>query len=212
MQKRREEKFRQVVAQRQPDLTIILENVWDAHNIGAVIRSCDSVGISKIYLLDTEGKLVKERVTVGKRTSGGAIKWVDIKFYNDREACFAEVRKKHGKIYGTHLGEDSVGLYELDLTGPAALLFGNEMLGITPETLALCDGNFTIPQYGMAESLNISVACAVSLYEALRQRKAKRFYDENLRMDEAAQAELFTEYKSRHEKKVRPKRTFFKEG
>ena len=123
MEKRREEKFRRVVSHRQPDLTVILENVWDSHNIGAVLRSCDSVGISEIYLLDTENKLVKGRVTVGKRTSAGTVKWVDIKYYDDREKCFAEVRKKHFKIYGTHLSEEAVSLHDLNLTEPVALLF-----------------------------------------------------------------------------------------
>lgn len=210
MQKRRAEKFQKVVACRQPDLTVILENVWDSHNIGAVLRSCDSVGISEIYLLDTEGKLVKDRVTVGKRTSGGAVKWVDVKLYDDRKACFDEVRKKHTKIFGTHLDEEAVGLHDLELAEPVALLFGNEHLGITPETLEMCDGNFLIPQYGMAESLNISVACAVSLYEALRQRQAKGYYGENVRMGDREQAALLQEYTERHTKKLKPKRTFHK--
>lgn len=210
MQERRAEKFKRVVACRQPDLTVILENVWDSHNIGAVIRSCDSVGIPEIYLLDTENKLVKGRITVGKRTSGGAIKWVDVKYFDDREACFKEVRKKHKHVYGTHLNEEAVGLHDLELSDSVALLFGNEHLGITPETLAMCDGNFIIPQYGMAESLNISVACAVSLYEALRQRQSKGHYGENPKMTDVQQNEMMSVYQDRHRNKLKPKRTFFK--
>jgi len=87
-----------------------------------------------------------------------------------------EVKKKYKRIYATHLGEQSKDLYELNLTEPIALMFGNEHEGITKESLKHCDGNFIIPQFGMVQSLNISVACAVTLFETLRQRKAASMY------------------------------------
>ena len=211
MKARRLEKFKKTVARRQPDLTVILENVWDSHNVGAVLRSCDSVGIKEIFVLNTEEKLVdRHKLVVGKRTSMGTSKWVDVHFYTDAEACFKHVREKYSLVLGTHLTEDAKGLYELDLTIPIALLFGNEMLGISEKVIKMCDGNFHIPQMGMAESLNISVACAVSLYEAYRQRKEKGFYDEHLKMDGTAQEELLHDYIERHEAKIHPKRIYKK--
>jgi len=103
------------------------------------------------------------------------------------------------------MAEDSKSLYDLDLTTSVALLFGNEHAGVTDETLKLCDGNFLIPQVGMVQSLNISVACAVSIYEAKRQRLAKGFYKNNPTMTEAEQEELFQTYERRHELKIKNK-------
>ncbi len=210
MTPQRLKKFKQVAARRQPDLTVVLENVWDPHNVGAVLRSCDSVGIREIFVLNTEAKLVdKQKLVVGKRTSGGTSKWVDVQFYTDAGACFKEIRKKYKKILATHLSAEAKGLYELDLTQSIALLFGNEMLGVSKPVLEMCDGNFIIPQMGMSASLNISVACAVSVYEAFRQRNAKGFYGENPKMALAEQAALLEDYVERHEGKLGTKRTYF---
>jgi tRNA (guanosine-2'-O-)-methyltransferase len=198
MTERREQKFREVVARRQPNLTIILENVHDPHNIGAVLRTADSVGVKEIFVLNTEPHLQKEWLYLGNQTSSGSRKWVKVNFYTEIEPCFAHIKRDYDTIWATHLAEDSKDLYELDLTTSVALLFGNEHAGISKESLAHTDGNFLIPQVGMVESLNISVACAVTLYEALRQRTAKGFYTENLQMDEMAQAELFEHYQAQN--------------
>ena len=211
MNPQRLNKFKRVVSRRQPDLTVILENVWDSHNVGAVLRSCDSVGIKEIFVLNTEEKLVdQQKLVVGKRTSMGTSKWVDVHYYTDAVACFQHVRLRSPIILGTHLSEESKELYNLDLTQPIALLFGNEMLGVSEKVVAMCDGNFIIPQVGMAESLNISVACALAVYEAFRQRQTKGYYSENLRMKETEQSSLLDNYVERHESKLKPKRIYFK--
>jgi tRNA (guanosine-2'-O-)-methyltransferase len=173
-----------VARKRQPDLTIVLENVHDPHNIGAVLRTCDSVGIHDVYILNNDPTLVKNPVIIGKNTSTGARKWLNIQVYNDTEKCFKALRKRYGRIYGTHLGSESKSLYTLDLKGPAALVFGNEHAGITEQSLKHLDTNFIIPQVGMVQSLNISVACAVTLYEAFRQREVSRAYSENTEYDD----------------------------
>jgi tRNA (guanosine-2'-O-)-methyltransferase len=105
------------------------------------------------------------------------------------------VRDRCGRILATLPGEGSHSLYEIDMTQPTALLFGNEDEGIAAESLALCDGFFTIPQAGFAESLNISVACAVTLYEAYRQRLAKGYYNEHPQLEPAQQEQLFERWK-----------------
>ncbi len=198
MTPRRMAKFERVVRQRQPDLTVILENVHDPHNIGAVLRSCDSVGIKEIFVLFTEARLDEERFKLGKRTSAGTRKWVDVHLYRDPKACFEHVKSKYQRILSTHLDEDAVGLYELDLASSVALLFGNEHAGLSKEALSYSDGNFHIPQMGMAESLNISVACAVTLYEAYRQRKAQELYENHPQWQAERQADLLQEYLRRH--------------
>jgi tRNA (guanosine-2'-O-)-methyltransferase len=178
-------KYKSVISNRQ-NLTVILENVHDPHNIGAVVRSCDAVGISEIFIVYSIGSHDSISKKVGKNTSSGARKWIKTHYFTDLQTCFTEVRLRYDKIYGTHLSTDSESLYGLDLTQPLALMFGNEHLGISKEALRLLDGNFIIPQYGMVQSLNISVACAVSLFEAARQREVKNMYDKTF--DEQSEA------------------------
>lgn len=195
-------KFKDVAARRQPDLTVVLENVHDPHNISAVLRSCDSVGIREIFVLYTDPGLDEDRLELGKRSSAGARKWVDVHFYSDARACFGRVRQRYSRILSTHLDEEAIPLYDLDLSTPVALLFGNERDGVSAEALAYSDGNFTIPQVGMSASLNISVACAVTLYEAFRQRWLQGRYTDRLPMDEAGQEAQFRDYLRRDDRKT----------
>lgn len=170
MEASREEKIRNLVQNRQFDLTVILENVDDPHNIGAVLRSCDSVGIREVFVLYTRPGLQNHKLELGKRTSAGSRKWVDVYLYREVEACMEHVRRNYEQVFATHLASDAKSLYELDLGQSVALMFGNEAEGLSDLALSHADGNFIIPQVGMAQSLNVSVACAVSLYEAYRQR------------------------------------------
>ncbi|MEM1120650.1 MAG: RNA methyltransferase [Bacteroidota bacterium] len=198
MTKERLHKFRQAATKRQNNLTVILENVHDPHNLGAVLRSCDSVGINEVFVIYTDPQLKgTEHIKLNKRTSSGARRWVDVHLYEDVEACFAHVRKNYDEIYSTHLDEQPTSLYELDLTQSVALMFGNEKDGLSQEVLAYSDGNFIIPQMGMVQSLNISVACAVSIYEALRQRSVAGMYTDNLPTSKAEQDALYESFKQR---------------
>jgi tRNA (guanosine-2'-O-)-methyltransferase len=194
MNPEREQKIRAVIRQSQPDLTVILENIFDPLNISAVLRSCDAVGVREVFVVYTQKYLDKRGLVLGKRTSAGAFKWIDVYVFEDLEECFRRVRERYGRILATHLGDAGHSLYDLDLTVSTALLFGNEDEGVSPEALALADGNFVIPQSGFAESLNISVACAVSLFEARRQRAAKGFYDREPRLNSAQQEQLFNRW------------------
>lgn len=200
-------KFRRVALQRQFDLTVILENVHDQHNIGAVLRSCDAVGIREIYVLHSEPNLKLKNLALGKRTSAGARRWVDVHFYREVEACFDRVKARYQSIYATHLSEDAVSLHSLDLSRSVALLFGNERDGLSREVLAHANANFHIPMMGMAESLNISVACAVTLFEAQRQRTEKNYYGDDNPTPLAEREALLGEFVRRHEEGVRPRRS-----
>jgi tRNA (guanosine-2'-O-)-methyltransferase len=203
MNNKRLEKFHFVVNRRQPDLTVVLENVTDMHNIGAVIRTADSVGIGEVYILNTDAHLQTKFVKIGKRTSMGSGKWVDARYFTDAEACFQALRNKYGKVLGAMLGDGANDFHQLDMTEPVALFFGNEHRGVSSAARPLLDGKFLIPQIGMAESLSVSVACAVTLYEAYRQRNEKGFYDAPYRMDEAARTALFEVYYDRHKARDR---------
>jgi tRNA (guanosine-2'-O-)-methyltransferase len=202
MEEKRIQRFKEVVRKRQPNLTVILENVHDQHNIGAVLRTCDSVGIMEIFVLQSNPSLQASNITLGQRTSAGSRKWVDVHFYNDTQAAFKHIRSKYDKVYATHLDAEARSLHDLDMTEAVALLFGNEHEGVSKETLALCDGNFIIPQAGFVQSLNISVACAVTLYEAYRQRAEKGFYSQNPPLDSEGREALYQEYVRRHKERV----------
>ena len=169
-------KFQRVAQHRQQGLTVVLENVVDQHNLGAVLRSCDSVGIQEVFILYSEPDLKQKNIERGRKTARGVQKWMDIHFYTDTAACFQHLRESYDQIYATRLGPESQTLYELNLSQSVALLFGNELSGLSEESLAHADANFIIPQVGMSESLNISVACAVSVYEAYRQRSLLGWY------------------------------------
>ncbi len=179
-----------VLNKRQTDITVVLENVQDPHNISAVMRTCDAVGIQDIYVLTTK---VPRHKKWGKRSSSSADKWLTVHQFDDLEKCILSIRQRYSRILTTHLGTDSVSLYELDLTERIALVFGNEHEGVSDEFRAQADGNFLIPQMGIIRSLNISVACAVTLYEAMRQKHGKGHY-ENCRMEEQRYHQLLKEW------------------
>ena len=190
-------KFKIATTRRQNNLTVILENVHDHHNISAVLRSCDSVGIKEIFVLYTQEGLNEEHLKLNKRVSSGARRWVDVNFYKDITACFEHVQRDYQHIFSTHLEEQPTSLYELDLTKSVALLFGNEKDGVSKEALAYSSGNFIIPQMGMVQSLNISVACAITIYEAFRQRDAKGMYTDNVPMSPNQQQILYDSFLER---------------
>lgn len=170
----RRDKLITVLSKRQPDLTVVLENVFDPHNISAVMRTCDAVGIQEVYILNTK---IPRHKKWGARSSSSAAKWLTVHQFENAEECFSSLRKCYSKILTTHLSSDAVGLYQIDMTQPIALVFGNEHSGVSDEIRALADGNFIIPQVGIIQSLNISVACAVTLYEAFRQKNNAGHYN-----------------------------------
>ena len=195
MTPQRLEKLTSVLDKRQDDITIVLENVFDPHNISAVMRTCDAVGIQEIYILNTK---IPRHKKWGPKSSSSAAKWLTVHQYENASACFSSLRKRYSSILTTHLSDDAVSLYQVDFTKSIALVFGNEHNGVSDEIRALADGNFVIPQVGIIQSLNISVACAVSLYEAYRQKKLAGHYDRKS-MGEAKYNELLKEWSFKRE-------------
>ena len=164
----RTKKLLAVLSKRQTSLTVVLENVFDPHNISAVMRTCDAVGVQDIYILNTR---IPPHKKWGAKSSSSAHKWLTVHQYTNAQTCFTVLRQHYNLILTTHLSSDAVSLYHVDFTKRIALVFGNERDGVSEDIRALADGNFIIPQVGIIQSLNISVACAVSLYEAFRQKK-----------------------------------------
>lgn len=171
---RRQARVRAVLARRQPDLTVVLENIHDPHNVSAVLRSCDAVGILRVHTVYT----VEEppASAFARQTSASAAKWVDVVRHASIAECYDQLRAEGIAVLVTSIGPGSRQLYDWDLTNPVALVFGNEMRGASDEAQTLADGAIAIPMAGMIQSLNVSVACAVCLYEAYRQRAATGAY------------------------------------
>ncbi len=139
------------------------------------MRTCDAVGIQDVYILNDR---IPPHKKWGYRSSSTAAEWLTIHQFSNVNECFAELRKRYKNIYATHLGDKSTMLHQLNLTESAALVYGNETFGVSEEIVKLVDGTFIIPQVGIIKSLNISVACGVTLYEAFRQKKIAGHYDE----------------------------------
>jgi tRNA (guanosine-2'-O-)-methyltransferase len=171
---RREERVRAVLTKRQPDLTVVLENIHDPHNISAILRTCDAVGVLRVHAVYT----IEEAPggAFSRQTSASAAKWVDIAFHDSIAECYDQLRREGFRALATALAPEAASVYDCDLTMPMALVFGNEMRGLSTEAIALADGLIEIPLVGMVQSLNVSVACAICLYEAYRQRAVAGAY------------------------------------
>lgn len=169
---KRVSKMREILKCRQLDLNVVCENIHDPHNVSAILRTCDAVGVQNVDLLYTIDPFPK----LGKKSSASAKKWIDIHRFTDPLELKTHLKSKAITIYATRLKEDSVSVFDVDWTQPSAIIFGNEQNGVSEESLEICDQIINIPMFGMIESLNVSVAAAVILYEATRQRLKKHFY------------------------------------
>jgi tRNA (guanosine-2'-O-)-methyltransferase len=194
----REQRIRAVSGRRQLDVAVVLENVHDPHNIAAVVRTCDAVGVQAVYALFTDPEINTNRLRLGKRTTAGARKWVDTMMFTDIDKCITAVRDRCDNLYATTLVPGAKSIHQTDFTKSVALIFGNERDGISKELLSLTDGQIFIPQMGMVQSLNISVACAITLYEVLRQRNELNYYEENPTQSEEQKKALYEDWVERH--------------
>jgi tRNA (guanosine-2'-O-)-methyltransferase len=172
---KRFKKIEKVAIARQFSLRVVLENIHDPHNVGAILRSCDAVGVSQVDLLYTIESFPK----ISKVSSASSKKWVEQRRFNKTDECISSLKQEGFKVYGTILSEDAENIFDLDLTEKIAIVMGNEHRGISEEMIAGLDKQIYIPMRGMIQSLNVSVATAVTLYEAQRQRALKGLYAES---------------------------------
>jgi len=169
---KRLERYKNVLQDRQLDLTVICENIHDSHNVSAILRSCDAVGIFTVHLLYTKEAFPQ----LDKKSSASAKKWITFKRFTDYEKLRERLKAKKMTIYATYIDPSAKSIYEVDWTKPSAILVGNEHRGVSDECLKIADHAIFIPMFGMVESLNVSVATAVILYEACRQRISQQRY------------------------------------
>jgi len=172
---KRLKKIEKVAIARQFSLRVVLENIHDPHNVSAIFRTCDAVGVPQVDLLYTLEKFPK----ISKVSSASSKKWVEQRKFESTEECSVTLKQEGFKIYGTVLADEAENIYDLDLTQKVAILMGNENRGLSEEMIRACDKLINIPMRGMIQSLNVSVATAVILYEAQRQRAIKGLYEKS---------------------------------
>ncbi|HEX9943846.1 MAG TPA: tRNA (guanosine(18)-2'-O)-methyltransferase TrmH [Thermoanaerobaculia bacterium] len=169
---KRYHRVRAVLDRRQPDLTVLMEDVQVPRNLAAVLRSCDAVGVFEAHAVWPGGRL-----KISRPASGGNRKWLPVRKHRTLAEALDRLKGRGLRVLAAHPTPAAVPFREVDYTLPTALLVGNEDFGLTVEALAGADLVVTIPMEGMGTSLNVSVAAALILFEAQRQRRAAGFYD-----------------------------------
>ncbi len=172
---KRQEKIDKTLLYKQPSLLLFLENIHDSHNLSAIVRSCDGVGVMELYYTHKNNEHFRTHKTITQ----GAHRWVNRFKVNEEDKCqFLKQKQAEGfQVVATHLGANSISFREVDYTIPTIIIMGNEKEGVSSELISQADRTITIPMQGMVQSLNVSVATALVLYEAQRQLENKGMYD-----------------------------------
>lgn len=189
MNERRYRRICQMMAMRQPDLTLCLEEIHKPHNVSAIVRSADAVGIHKIHAIWPD-----QQVKLSVSSAAGSNSWVKVISHQSTESAITQIKSQGMQILVTNLSDTAVDFREIDYTRPTCIMVGQEKTGISGKALALADQHIIIPMVGMVQSLNVSVASALILYEAQRQRQLAGMYDrENSLLSEQEQQEWLFE-------------------
>ncbi len=179
-------KILRVLNSRQPDLTVITDEVHKGQNLSAIIRTCDAVGIHRVHAVYREGTF---RAHTG--TAMGSHKWVETLVHRDIVTPLRSLREQGFQVLAAHFDARATDYREVDYTRPTALLLGAEKWGVSHRALEQVDGSVIVPMMGMAESFNVSVAGAIILAEARRQREAAGLYSQRRLPEEAYRKLLF---------------------
>lgn len=181
-------RIKEMLTRRQPDLTVCMEQVHKPHNISAVIRTADAVGVHEVHAVWPTSRM---RTLVS--SAAGSNSWVQVKTHRTIADAVSQLKTQGMQVLATNLSAKAVDFREVDYTRPTCILLGQEKTGITQEALALADQDIIIPMIGMVQSLNVSVASALILYEAQRQRQNAGMYQRDVAMldDDEQQRLLF---------------------
>ena len=165
-------KIQAVLNRRQPDLTVIAEDMQKSHNIAALVRTCDAVGVYRLHAVSPDGLFQSHHMI-----EAGTGRWVKKQVHETVDQAIEQVRDQGFRIYAAHLSGKAVDYRDVDYTQKMAIVLGSEIPGVTEATASLADEHVIIPMRGMVDSLNVSVANALLLYEAARQREAAGMYE-----------------------------------
>lgn len=175
MNPERYQRIQTVLKARQPDLTLCLEEVHKPNNVSAVIRTADAAGVHKIHAV-----WPNEQMRTLSHTSAGARNWVEVETHSNIDSAVTQLKQQEMQILATNLSDNAGDFREIDYTKPTAIILGGEKHGISSHALSLADQDIIIPMVGMVQSLNVSVASALILFEAQRQRQLAGMYDRDV--------------------------------
>src|SRR5690606_19111012 len=150
----RKERIAQVISRRTRSLIVVLDQLLDSFNMGAVARTCEGLGLQELHVIEHPNQPYQRHPGVTK----GCEKWLDIHRWETFEACRAHLVERGYALWASDRGGGAQPIRELRFDGKLALIFGNERRGVSPEALAAADGRFCIPMRGFVQSFNISVA------------------------------------------------------
>jgi len=164
-------KMKRILETRQDTLRVFMDYVYSNHNLSAIVRTCDAVNVGKLYYRH------QKKVKLNNEITMGAHKWIFHEYVEDIEKFYKDIKSQGYQVVVTLLDEDTIDFREVDYTQPTLIVLGNEVDGASETSIKYADKKVIIPMYGMSQSLNVSVANAVILYEAQRQRVNKGMYD-----------------------------------
>ncbi len=182
------EKIKNVLKKRQPDVTVILDNVHKPHNLAAILRSCDATGIGTIH-----ARSKNDQIGVNLKAASGSNHWVKVDVHNDLTRLYQSLKKKGHNIFVANNSKKAVDFREVDYTESCAIVLGAELDGLSDNSVDYASQEVKIPINGMVDSLNVSVANAVILYEMQRQRLKAGLY-ESTRLTKEAYHKLLFEF------------------
>jgi tRNA (guanosine-2'-O-)-methyltransferase len=193
--KQRLAKFNNIASARQEGV-VVLEDIHDPHNAAAVLRSCEGLGLQKVYFIFAKEKKFNPE-KIGFMTSASANKWLEYKIFTSAKDCYQFLHKRGYKVYATVLDEKAKSIFQTNLTEPKiALVFGNEHRGLSKQAVKLSDAHIYIPMQGFVQSFNLSVTVAVCVYEMFRQRQSK-----NCLLSKKEQARIVKRWEQKDKKK-----------
>lgn len=186
---RRRQRMTDVLARRLVTVHCVIEALHHRHNTSAVLRTCDALGVHHVHLV------AGRRFKVSKGTARGAERWLHLHRHATPDEAIAELRERGLRIYVADLSDDAVTPETMPVDEPVALWFGAELVGVSDEARAAADGVVTLPMYGFAQSLNVSVAAALALRPVAERVRATGAGG----MPAAEQAELLQRWLERDE-------------
>jgi tRNA (guanosine-2'-O-)-methyltransferase len=172
MKPERFHKLKRALDRRQPDLTVFADSVHKPHNVSAILRTCDAVGIGRLHAVAADGKLRRHHVM-----AGGSKRWVEVIVHRTSRAALEHLSEDGWTLTVAGAWEDAVDYRDIDYSRKIAIVVGAELEGPSAASLRAAELMIKIPMLGLVDSLNVSVATAVILYEAQRQREAAGMYD-----------------------------------
>jgi len=171
---RRFKRIKSVLNKRIQNLTVLVEGVSKPHNLSAILRTCDAAGVFEANFICN-----KNQVQTFNSTAQGSQKWVKLNNHHSSINAAKTLKKKGFKLFGTTLNKKSIDYRKLDFTQNTCFVLGAEKWGLSENLISEVDECIYIPMYGMVQSLNVSVAASILLFEAIRQRDSEGLLPQN---------------------------------